>query len=69
MSDVDIAELLSAAYALHCAECDVAERQPILWRDFANLYKSHMSGVPSSDISIFNGSPHSSTASFGATAA
>ena len=40
MSDADIAELLSVAYALHCAECDVAERQPILWHDFANLYKS-----------------------------
>ena len=37
MSDADIAELLAVAYALHCAE-----RQPILWRDFADLYKSHI---------------------------
>lgn len=37
-----IAELLAVAYALHCAECDVAERQPILWRDFADLYKNHI---------------------------
>ena len=36
MSDADIAELLAVAYALHCAECDVTERQPILWRDFAD---------------------------------
>ena len=42
MSDADIAELLAVAYALHCAECDVAERQPILWRDFADLYKNHI---------------------------
>lgn len=42
MSNADIAELLAVAYALHCAECDVAERQPILWRDFADLYKNHI---------------------------
>lgn len=42
MSNADIAELLSVAYALHCANCKAAGRDPEKWEDFADLYKDHI---------------------------
>lgn len=42
MSNADIAELLSVAYALHCANCKSAGRVPEEWKDFADLYEKHI---------------------------
>lgn len=42
MTNADIAELLAVAYASHCAECELSEKNPVSFDMFYNFYTKHI---------------------------
>lgn len=42
MSNADIAEMLAAAYAIHCSDSSIAGRKPVDYKEFFEHYKKHI---------------------------